>query len=71
MRYVLMLALVFMMTNCAATEKKCFDVQLLTDGSRFEATFPHAEFRLEGQNRYRSCPGENDPQWMGGQAQGD
>lgn len=58
---ILLLAL----TGCGATKNKCFDINMKTDASRvgIELT-DRVRLDLEGQNHYRSCPGEHDPTWL-------
>lgn len=70
MRYALVL--VFLLLPACATKKKCVDIHMLSDDSRMAFAAPSSEWfsisvgtiHLEGQNRYRSCPKGEDPQWM-------
>jgi hypothetical protein len=69
---LLILAVVFVLLPACSTKKKCVDIQMLSDDSRMDFSAPNTAWfsieigtiNLEGKNRYRSCPVDQDPTWM-------
>lgn len=71
-RLVTILIFSFLSVACGATKEKCFFVEMLATESRMNFVAPSTGFmaiglgsiHLEGENRYRSCPGDATQPWM-------